>query len=516
MIFKFIKNNIYRILLIFLFFLNIELLARSFIQEAKYAFSLGNYDKAFGLFNKTIIADPKNGEALFYMAYIREQQNNKEEAIPLYEKAIKNRIDKDLKEKAYWKITLYYKEIGDWENVLKYSSEFLKFNQHTNIKKLHEIALQKYNPKKNDLDTDDKYNEAMEELENGNKKGALKIFEEIVKKNNDNIDAHFQIVLLKMEVGNFKSAHKHLLILKELNPNNWQYHYKEGVCLYQLNEYDMAILSLKRAQELFPDKQDNQNSFIFYTNYMLGEIFIIKKKYKQALEYLENAAKIRNITSLDALISLNYWYLQKFNKVIEYAMKSNSSEPKQNLGLLTLSLAEWENKNEIEAIKWARALYTNSLKNKISNRNLVPYSLAFLILAEDSLKQQDWQNANKFYLKVEKADIITILQNNEFSNFHLLAKNFDFNFGLVNLNNGEPKNALIHLQNNLKKYGDNAKTYYLIAKSFAVLLDSEKTLIFLKKAILLQEDLYEKAKTDDAFVKLADQEQVFHNFLFKD
>ncbi len=504
-----VRRISYCILFLNLFLFTTILWGRSTYQEAKYSFSLGNWNKAYTLFTKSTQLEPQNGNPLFYMAYIREQQGNKDEAIPLYEKAVHLKLDKELKEKSYWKIILYYKETQNWKKSLVYSNEFLKFNQHASIKKIRDLSMQKYNPSKEDAE--ESYKNATEMIESGNSKEGAKLLEKVVLKNPDNLDAHWQLVLIKMENNHYADAFKHLKLLIENNENNWQYQYKAGVCLYRLNQYDQALGYLERAQKLFPEKQE---TFDFYTNYMLGEIYITQSKSKLAIEHLLRANNLRSMSGLKALLALSYWRNNQNSQAMEYAKKSITEEPKQNLGFLLLSLIEWENQNEEEAFKWAKYLYTNSLKNKINNSHMLPYHLAFLLLGEASKREENWQSCIKYYLKVNSSELSQILNDKDLVNFHNITRSFEYNFGMAYLNNNDPKNALSHFQIYIDREGEDSSTLYQIAYAYALLFNGEKAKIYLERAILKKEEIFQTAKKEGAFVKLSEQDQVFHDFLY--
>ena len=120
--------------------------ARSLYLQGKYAFSKGKTDEAYKLFQKALKESPKNGNPLFYMGYINEKQDKKESAMKHYQNAIKLRMDKDLKEKAYWKLVLHYKNVRDWQNLLSYSQRFLQFADYKSVRSLEDLAKRNYNP----------------------------------------------------------------------------------------------------------------------------------------------------------------------------------------------------------------------------------------------------------------------------------------------------------------------------------------------------------------------------------
>ena len=59
-----------------------SLQARSLMQKAKYAFSNGELNKAYSLFEQLSNNNPTNGVSYFYRGYIREQQKKERHSNP--------------------------------------------------------------------------------------------------------------------------------------------------------------------------------------------------------------------------------------------------------------------------------------------------------------------------------------------------------------------------------------------------------------------------------------------------
>ncbi len=93
--------------------------------QGKQQLARRNYQEAFDLFQQALNANPGDGNPLYYMGYIQEQRNRRNDAVSYYRRAVDLRMDADLRRNAFWKIVLHYKNRRDWDNLLTYSERFL-------------------------------------------------------------------------------------------------------------------------------------------------------------------------------------------------------------------------------------------------------------------------------------------------------------------------------------------------------------------------------------------------------
>ena len=235
--------------------------ARSLYLQGKYAFSKGKTDEAYKLFQKALKESPKNGNPLFYMGYINEKQDKKESAMKHYQNAIKLRMDKDLKEKAYWKLVLHYKNVRDWQNLLSYSQRFLQFADYKSVRSLEDLAKRNYNPIFSRsiklLQT------AQQDRREGNLHKAKKGIEKLLIVNPSYFPAHWEAAIIKMRLRDFSDALVHLQILLKRFPNRWEYNYKSSICYYHTSSYNKALKSLEKAKKYYNGKGSN---FSFHYN----------------------------------------------------------------------------------------------------------------------------------------------------------------------------------------------------------------------------------------------------------
>ena len=183
--------------MIVLFISTGSLRARSYFQEAKYAFSMGNWSRAYTLFEKASTQRPGYGAAFFYMGYTREQQGRKGEAIPNYEESLKLKLEDKLREKSFWKIVLYYKEKRNWERLLHYSSEFLALKNIRSVQKLKDLAEKNYDPRQRELG--EKFQEAKKYKKSDDPSRAIHILEKLIASQPGHIEARWELALLYMK-----------------------------------------------------------------------------------------------------------------------------------------------------------------------------------------------------------------------------------------------------------------------------------------------------------------------------
>ena len=429
--------------------------ARSYSQEAKYAFSLRKWDRAYELFEKAKERDPKSGNPHFYMGYIREEQNKKAESVIHYQKALELELDKELKGKTFWKICLYYKEIRDWENLKEYADKFYAFSPNRSVQKLQELAEKNYelNGGKALL------RQAKEHEENGEYSDAAKLLEQILKSDPSRTDARWRFALLRMKEKEFLSALKHLQILVDNHPNSWEYQYKSGVCYYRLGQYEKALPYLKKTQSLY---SGDNSSFSFYMDYMLGNIYLEKMNEKLALHHLHKAEKNRGLNVLYASLARTYWRMQNTEKAVIYADKASQKKPKQAAAYSIFALESWGKAKKKEAYK--SGLQTVSLFEKLhsSSFKLSPgmnklYNSSLLILANEAVEYEDWSKAVKLFKKIDENSVEKIRKDKAYKLLKTLSHGFEYNFAAALMYNKQPEEAFSYYQ----KLGEQDKAALL-------------------------------------------------------
>ncbi len=514
---------------------------RSDYQKAKYAFSLGDWKRAFSLFEKAKRKDPKNGKYYFYTGYVLEKQKKHPEAMVHYQKALKLKLEKKLKQKTFWKLCLYYKRVHDWENLLKYTKVFLVFFPHRSVQKMHDLARKNHDPKKvNNRILFEKVVDLLEDIkgsqaENKDYQEIINLLERIVISDPSHSKARWELVLLKMKIRDFASAIKHLGVLLYEEPNSWEYKYKIGVCYYRIKMYEKALPHLKQAQLLYSG--DNA-SFDFYMAFMLGNIYMEKGDEKLALHYLHKAEKKRKLSSIDASLSRVYWFLRNKKKATFYAERSitirrdaDSREVNQQaIAYSILALLAWINGKEKIAYERATRMHSliksyrgsflnkseSSFQKKIRGNTL--YNATILLLIRFATDNQNWKKATRFFTQIDQASIIDIQNSRIYEEIKELSKHFWYNYAYTLMKKGDLKNALARYENLKSNSKLHIQVLFDQARCYALLSRAKKSEYYLRRILDATSEkkipLWRKRVLDDeAFQELAEQDVDFEAFI---
>ncbi len=275
-----------RILLTAFFFSAGALAANPYYTRGKLAFSGKNYGVALEQFRLALQAEPSNGNPLFYIGYILDAKNQKEEAVQSYRQAIDLRMDNDLREKSFWKILVYYKYNEDWENLEIYASRFLQYRESGEVKKLKELAEEKRDPALKEIHNLMK--SADVSLKKDDVAAARATYQKALEMKPRFQPPRWELVLLEMKARNFDEAYRHLQTLIEINPSSWEYRYKAGVCATQMGKADQALSHFADA------RKNNEKPDETFTSYLaLGEgiALVEKESYGEAIKRLELVVK---------------------------------------------------------------------------------------------------------------------------------------------------------------------------------------------------------------------------------
>ena len=508
------------------------------IQQAKYAFSLGQWDKAFSLFEQAQQKDPQDGTPFFYMGYIREQQNRKTESIPYYESALPLKLEKELRKKCFWKIVLYYKQVRDWESLFDYSSEFLQIHDSKAVRKLQELAQQNYDPNKRNARN--LYKRAQVEKKQGLLRQSQTTLEKAVIYDSDFLAAHWELALYKMQAQNFRGALPHLQQLTTQRAESWQYHYKMAVCYYRLQEYSAALRALQKSHKLYlahaetngavSEKTDADTSFIFYVNYMQGNIYLAQAQFEKARQALHNALALRPLTKIHISLAKAYWHLRKYEAALEHAQLASRKKEKNTLSeaLLYLTLYQYHQKQPKKAYASAWRIHQLLAKNK-SNQTAnaeeiaaatarqEQYTPAYLMLAEEAWQKKKWLLTLRFLQKITHDENLGLLHNmDQDSSLYQLGQKYNYYYATALMHARKAKQALEYYA----KLDDTPETYWQRARCHALLLQTSAAQTNLEKgAPPADQDndvqlAYWQRITKDSFLqKLLRNDPIFANFV---
>ncbi len=485
-----------------------QLQAGEFYRQGKQAFSKGELEKAFMFFKKAAAKRPSDGNPLFYMGYIREQQGDIHNSIDYYRRALKLKIDKDLREKSYWKVVLYYREQEDWGNLLLYSTAFLKFHNYKTVRKLQELARKNHNQNSHAVLL------LMQEAEQQKKKGELKEAVASLKKALALIPgyqpAYWRLALIYMKQGDFAAAASNLQLLIESSPERWEYHYKMAVCNYQLGRYDLAEKELAAAEKFH--KGDSSSDFKHYAFFLQGRIDLEKGKFTAALWQFKKAKRFHKSTLMQASLGRAYYQLGRQKEAKEAADRAVSGHPPQADGFWILYEIEKKNERTENAFARAHSLFKLLQKNNHTGhieRRPVRFAPAFAFLGKMAAAEKRWELT---VAALKSADALqekaAMLQKEQAIKNEPVEK-YDAELAEAWMRTGEPKLALQRFQN----VPSSPHISYYRARCYALLLEVEAAKQHLLLAAESNPQFWEQSITDEAFSKLIQENRQFKQFL---
>jgi len=388
----------------FLFFPTIlPVFANESYREGKIAFSRRSYEEAITHFKNAIKENPDNGNAYFYIGYIYEKQDNKDLSIENYQHAVVLNMDTDLRDKAYWKIILYYKYIQDWENLYYYSDAFLKYTSSESVKKLKALSEEKL--KNKDGRERILLQNALKKSENGDRKGAIKDLRELLSINSEFEAAKWHLGILYMSLNDYENGYEQFQDLIRLRPESWEYHYKAAICEYHLLRFESSLEKFEKAEKL---NTDQSADFLHFIKLGRGLDYIELRKYDKAERELNEA--IRNKKTAFALGALArcHYYMNRLNsseKFAEEALKINAS---QRDALYTLAFIAEKNQKKKRAFSFfSRFVRTFDDDAAVSQPS---YLDGFLMFAAIAVLSEHYDDAKRAFDRLDKKRVEQLLK----------------------------------------------------------------------------------------------------------
>lgn len=154
----------------------------------------------------------------------------------------------------------------------------------------------------------------------GDYAGAIKYFEKALDNRQDNLDTYeirYQLALAHYQLKDFKNALKQFDYVKgTVAPNALNAAYYSAVINFQNENYDLAIIDLKRVENVNPYKTEVPN--------WIAQILYRQKKYDELLAYAEPIIANPNGRKIDELCLLTaevHFFENNFEKAAAYYEK---------------------------------------------------------------------------------------------------------------------------------------------------------------------------------------------------
>ena len=474
-------------------------------RRAKILFSEKNYEQAEGLFRKITEKNPDFGNAYFYIAYICEKQNRRDESIEFYRYAAERITDEDLRIKAFWKIVLYFRHREDWENLAVYSEKFLEFQEIEKIREFLTEAREKANPYIQQANQ--YFVQAESSMNAGDYESAAAQYQTTLQYFSNHPSARWKLSEALMFMQNYQGALEQLNYLIGQNNNSWAFQYRAGICSFYLKEYSGALQYFERAETLYANPG---KSFQYSINLQRGRVHLETGDFQKADQKLQLALSYNNTEVAAGTLSLVKFGLNKLTDASKYSAIALELDPEQPEALLTKTMLQLQAKKNVEALNTVKLF----LKSLVKKRNYsVPLQNLGLFYAGKLLAQnKNWPLSDIYFEQVQPAELqktsIKMLAGAGVGEPNL-EREYDYFYGQVLLFQNKIDAAILRLN----RFQDTAEGSYLLARAYAARYDVSLTKYYLKIATGIQPNFWEKANNDPVIKGLAVANPPFEEFL---
>ena len=265
--------------------------ANAFMNAAGSMYMMGCFKEAEDLLRNAVCFPTKASNALINLGIIKQTIGDYKQAQKFYLAAYK-KDKKNTKALSLWGNCLAL--TGKPEEAVTKYKHALKINQEDADVYLSWGAL---------LIKQKEYKEAKEKLELA------------LKYNTTDARPLYMLAIVEIEMCDFDSALDKLFLVINSTENNFEALHNIAYIYFRKKDYDNAILYAKQSLDIFKHKVE--------TYLLLGDIYAIKNKEKEALQYYETAEK-NNLKTFFLYMS---WAvsLQKFNRHNEAIQKLHSA-----------------------------------------------------------------------------------------------------------------------------------------------------------------------------------------------
>lgn len=468
-----------------------------YYRQGKIHFGARQYDQAFDYFQKALRAEPSNGNPLFYMGYIQEQQNRRGEAVESYRRAVDLRMDRDLREKAFWKIVLHYKFIQDWENLYVYSEKFLKYNDSKSVRQLHDLASEKRDPRMARVTP--LMREAAKDRKAGRFHEAADNYRRALNIKSDHHPARWELALIEMKLKQYRSAERHLRSLMSSTSPRWEYFYKAAICNYHIENYSQALRDLEAARRKNDDPDD---SFVYYVNLAEGLIRLEENQAARAREVLSEANKKKSTPRVQGALARALWDTGDYGDAHNLARRALKSEPRQEDALLVdvLALIREQKSQAFTQSKLLLDVVNAELAEDREGEAAPPqYTPALLYLGRTAGTKRDWTLAISVYERVHMKRLQSIYEAERRANSKENSlRDYNYHYGAALYHAGRLPQAIV----TLRRVDDSPAANFMIAQAYAQQEDERNSREWLKRAADADESYWKTAERDSAFAKL--------------
>ncbi|MBL8018742.1 MAG: tetratricopeptide repeat protein [Leptospirales bacterium] len=484
----------------------LPLAAQDYYHQGKVAYGQRNYEKARQLFERSLETNPSNGNPCFYLGYMLDNANRRDLAVNQYRRGVDSNMDADLRDKAFWKIVLYYKYVQDWDNLAIYSEKFLRYRDIQQVKDFLEEAKEKRDPAL--ARTRELTASAEKKKEAGDLKGAEADYKSILANKWDEHTA-WNLAALEMQLKNYSEALGYYDRLIEQKPS-WEYHYKRGVAHYSLRNYEESLADFSRARSL---NKKPDAGFRYYLSIGEGLSLLESGKQNESRAKLIEASKLRK--SPVALAGLARIELATGNRKLAegYAAKLETGDRERDL---LQALLYFNSDQKAEDRKAGREAFVKWMASIKSDETFQPsYSASLFLLGKQACILSDPELGLNALERIPESDQQKIGDHVRISfpmekrNAGDIYREFDFYYGKALLDRNRTDAAL----NRLRRVQDLPIARYYMAAAFARKADEKNAMDYLQRAVEKNPEYWDYAKKNADFQALARSSADFAYFI---
>lgn len=240
-------------------FITSALHADDALRSGKIAFAKRNYKEALALFQQAKKARPADGEPYYYAGLVHERNGNKSAAMAEFRRATELTMPAELKEKAFWKVLLHLRYVGDWENLHAIAQRFLSLRANPEVEKMRDLAEANMNPAHRKIQR--VLNEAAEAEKRGRLAEAASLYAEAARLDPGSTGTLWKAGDALRKLDRCSDAQRYYLRAIEVDGAAWYSFFQSGVCFYKMQRFAEAVRSFDQATRL---NANPDASFRFY------------------------------------------------------------------------------------------------------------------------------------------------------------------------------------------------------------------------------------------------------------
>lgn len=308
------------------------------LKEAKKAYSGRQFQKAVKLFQEYSKLNPKDGEPFMYLGYIYESLREYNISTAYFRKAIDLKLNPKQKSTVLLKLIIFFNYLKAWNYVVHYSNQYLQLDPgNQEVEKIlarargfkgtdqvTSVTLQAQEKEK-DKDKETKKSEKNKEGDKISKESDnARVQTAKEKKDSNEADELYRDVLKDIDRGDFLKADLKVQKLLERFPNNKIYVFKAGYIQLKLKDPVKALSYFDQIIKYINEGEDPFNyQFYLYRGIALANL----EKYDLALDSFRKAFASGNSFTPLLLISKIKYENGDFEDVLRYSNYIHNLDP---------------------------------------------------------------------------------------------------------------------------------------------------------------------------------------------